>query len=129
MTPQARMDIANAGRRVLVVDDEIEMRFLLAERFRSAGFVVAEACDAGEASALLGSYTFDAVITDVQMPGPMDGIELAESIRTKFPHTFVVVVSGRDFSQQLDRTDAAFFRKPYLSAELIDFVKAKLCSL
>jgi len=126
MTPAEREAIAQP--RALVVDDEIEVRFLLAEHFRAAGFVVAEAYNADEAITLLGCSTFDVVVTDVQMPGSTDGLGLARTVQTSFPRMLVVVVSGLDLSCQLRETGVAFFPKPYSSSSLIDHVKTGLTS-
>ena len=112
---------------VLVVDDEIESRYLLAENLRASGFTVYEASSADEAVVLLRSRAaFDAVITDIQMPGQMDGLMLAESIRENLPVVLVVVVSGLDMDDALRQKGTKFFQKPYSSQSLVDYVKSNL---
>jgi CheY-like chemotaxis protein len=124
MSPQPLVESSGAGKCILVVDDEIECRYLLAERLRTVGFVVHEASNADEAATLLKSHmAFDAVVTDIQMPGDMDGIMLADSIRASSPAILVVVVSGLNMSGQLERKGTKFFQKPYASEALIDYLK------
>lgn len=115
---------------VLVVDDEISTRYLLAEQLRRVGFVVYEASSADEAVILLESRTaFDAVITDVQMPGDWDGLRLAEFIRNRSPSAVVVVVSGMNVAEQAERHGTKFFQKPYSGASVVDYVKTRLALL
>ena len=74
-------------RVILVVEDEVLVRMMLADQLREAGYRVVEASDADEALRLLQHDELDvkAVISDIKMPGSMDGIELAHVIRSKYP--------------------------------------------
>jgi CheY-like chemotaxis protein len=127
MSPRPRVESSSIGKCILVVDDEIECRYVLAERLRTVGFVVHEASNADEAATLLKSHmAFDAVITDIQMPGDMDGMVLAESIRTSLPAILVIVVSGLNMFERLERQGTKFFQKPYASEALIDYLKKNL---
>jgi YesN/AraC family two-component response regulator len=69
---------------------------VLADRLREAGFRVVEACDGDEALELLQHDALDvrAVISDIKMPGSMDGIELARVIRSKYPLAKIILMSG-----------------------------------
>lgn len=117
-------DAAIAAKTVLVVEDDVEVRHLLSQALRSEGYSVHEAVDAHEALRLLHSpIRFDAVVTDVQMPGEIDGILLAESIRVTHPSIRVVVASGIDVSDRLRRSGIAFLRKPYRPVEIFDCLK------
>ena len=113
-------------RCILVVDGEIEIRFSLAQDLRSAGFTVFEAYSSDEALALLEAMPFDAVIADFQTPGAMNGLALADLIRSTYPHVLTVIVSGVDLSHELERTETAFFQKPYEGAAVVDLVIKKL---
>jgi len=110
------------ARCILVVDGEIEIRFSLAQHLRSAGFTVFEAYSSDEALTLLGAMPFDAVIADFQTPGAMNGLALADLARSTFPHILTVIVSGVDLSHELERTQTAFFQKPYEGAAIVDLV-------
>ena len=55
-----------------------------------------EACDADEAVAILETRSdIVLVLTDVNMPGPMDGLKLAHAVRSRWPRIKIIVVSGR----------------------------------
>lgn len=82
-------------RTILVVDDEPLIRLNLADFFADEGFQVFEAEDAPTAIAILESNSsIQVVLTDVQMPGSMDGVKLAHYIRDRYPPTLLVVASG-----------------------------------
>lgn len=83
--------------RCLVVDDEPlardELRFLLGQC--ADVDVLADACDAKEALALVDAESPDLVFTDLRMPGP-DGVALAEALLKKHPKLAIVIVSAHD---------------------------------
>ncbi|ATB43429.1 sigma-54-dependent Fis family transcriptional regulator [Cystobacter fuscus] len=79
--------------RVLVVEDEREMRALLEKGLTRRGFVPTVRGSADEAFALLESEDFDTVLTDLRMPG-MDGIALCERVALNRPDIPVVVVTA-----------------------------------
>lgn len=88
-------DLGSLERSILVVDDEALIRINLAMFFEDEGFRVFEAGDADEAIAILGANpSIQVVLTDVQMPGSMDGVKLAHYVRRRFPPTLLVVASG-----------------------------------
>ena len=107
--------------RILVVEDNIILRYTLAGWLRAEGHEVLEAASADEATAILNSVPLfpDLVITDIEMPGSMNGLDLAERIKNSFPALPVIVVSGTASVDRL-RTSAvtAFFPKPYDVAKL-----------
>ena len=80
--------------RILVVDDEAAIRLALGELLRSEGHDVREAGDGNEALAALEGAPADLVLADLRMPG-MDGIQLLEAIRARFPDTLVVLVTAQ----------------------------------
>lgn len=86
---------ARPPREVLIVDDEFLPRAVLAEWLAEAGYAVLQACDAAEALAVLDARP-DAlcVLSDVEMPGPMNGIGLAWAIARRWPDVPVTLVSG-----------------------------------
>ena len=76
--------------KILIIDDEEDIRELLSYNLKKEGFIV-ESAENGEAGlAILSSFKPQLVLLDVMMPG-MDGIEVCEAIRTKegFQHTLV----------------------------------------
>jgi len=82
-------------RSILIVDDEPLIRINLADFFEEQGYRVFEAEDAEGAIAILeANRQIRIVLTDVQMPGSMDGVKLAHFVRDRFPPTVLVVASG-----------------------------------
>ena len=73
--------------RILVVEDDAAIRLLTANALRKAGFNVLEACTADEGAALISDANLDAIVTDVEMPGAMDGYDLAWRAHAACPTT------------------------------------------
>jgi CheY-like chemotaxis protein len=82
---------------VLVVEDEVLVRMMLADVLDEAGFRVIEAAHADEALSVLTALPeVQAVVTDVEMPGgSMNGFALAREVRTQRPDIGVLIASGR----------------------------------
>jgi CheY-like chemotaxis protein len=109
---------------ILVVEDDILVRLMIAEELRNAGFSVIEAANADEALTILQSITLvDLVVTDVAMPGSMDGLALATALRSTKPQVKIIVVSAQ--TQPAAKPDLAdeFFDKPYDPARVVARVK------
>ncbi len=79
--------------RILVVDDEELLRQMLEEYFQGVGFAVSTAGNAEAAYTLLLHEPYDAIITDVKMPGE-DGISLLGRVRQRWPEIPVVLMTG-----------------------------------
>jgi two-component system, response regulator PdtaR len=83
-------------RAVLVVEDDVLVRLTLAEILMDAGFSVTQAASADEALKILQAGGVpDLVITDIEMPGSLDGLQLAARLRDAWPGVRTLVVSGR----------------------------------
>ncbi len=109
--------------RILVVEDEFLVRVVACEALLDEGFEVTEAATGADALALI-DQPVDVLLTDVIMPGPVDGWEVAERFRERWPQVSVIYTSG----YPLDRrpvSDGALLMKPYRIAELIAAVRAK----
>jgi signal transduction histidine kinase/CheY-like chemotaxis protein len=100
---QAPIKTGGVRSQVLVVDDDPDVRSITSEYLRDRGYVVREAGDADAALALLERDAFAAVISDIMMPGRMDGLDLARACRRRWPQLPVLLISG--FSAATD--DAA----------------------
>lgn len=81
--------------RILLVEDEPLAREGLAETLSNAGYEVTATCTGDEAAILMAQDGFDLLLTDITMPGGIDGIGLAEHAREVHPGLPVVFVSGR----------------------------------
>jgi CheY-like chemotaxis protein len=113
-------------RTILVVDDEIFVRLLIADELREAGYHVIEAVSADEALAILRSEAMvDLVFSDVRMPGTMDGIALARTIRTEYPSIKVMLASGHLASIH-DVDHDGYFVKPYDIAQVLGAIQSRV---
>jgi CheY-like chemotaxis protein len=83
-----------APRRILLVDDNRELRHVFRRMLVAAGYLVDEASNGAEARGLLASHAFDLVLSDVQMPDA-DGIELLKLAHEADPDLPVILVSGK----------------------------------
>ena len=80
-------------RRVLVVDDEENIRHMLATVLRAEGYEVTRAASAQEAEQLLGQQPFDVMLSDIRMPR-VDGLELLDRVQQTSPQLVVVMMSA-----------------------------------
>lgn len=118
-------DPVNSGRaNILVVDDDPEVREILAETLAEFGYGVTQAGSAEEALPLLDGQQpgIDLVITDVRMPG-MSGLELVEQARARKAGLKVIVISGYFLPQPIA---VRFLKKPFHMHELASAVRAEL---
>jgi len=94
-----------------------------AEQLRAAGYLVIEAANAHEAIEVLRhGNDVKVVISDIRMPGSMDGLELARVLRSDFPETKIVLASGHLATLDWVEHDG-FFRKPVDFRRLIQHLK------
>jgi CheY-like chemotaxis protein len=97
------MSIVDAKPVVLVVEDEVFIRFDLADFLRDNGLEVIEAGTAQEAVEALATATrIDLVFSDIQMPGAMNGLGLASFIRASHPGLPVILTSGASLKMDID---------------------------
>jgi CheY-like chemotaxis protein len=114
--------------RVLLVEDEPMVREMLVEALREEGLEVIEAATGDEAVGLLVKPSdVDVLVTDVRMPGKIDGIGVAVPAREIHPDIGIIVVSGYalDLWERLEKLDPppVFLRKPYRTKEVLDVVR------
>jgi CheY-like chemotaxis protein len=100
---------------VLIVEDEFLLRMDAVDMIESAGFDVVEATNADEAIAILEKrFDITVVFTDIQMPGSMDGLKLAQAVRGRWPPIKIVATSGHVSVTQKDLPEGGrFLLKPY----------------
>ena len=117
--------IAVATQNVLVVEDEYIIRMDAAIMIEEAGYNVVEACNADEAIAILETREdIRVVVTDVEMPGSMDGIKLARAIRDRWPPVELIVTSGRHRVRADELPPRAkFMPKPYAPDVLVRAIR------
>lgn len=110
---------------VLLVEDESLVRLTQVEILKDAEFWVLEAQDADEAFDLLKRRPdISAVLTDVNMPGSIDGFEFARLVNQGWPDVGVLVISGKVAPKPGDLpVGAHFLQKPVRPKELIEALK------
>ncbi|WP_114943637.1 response regulator [Microvirga calopogonii] len=114
---------------VLLVEDETLVRMLAADVLRDEGrFKVVEAVDADEALIVLeATADVRALVTDVEMPGSLDGFTLARVVRQAWPDIGIVVTSGRLSPGPGELPPGVLFiPKPYRPADLVAAVRSVL---
>ena len=115
--------------RVLLVDDDDELRRAIREVLEAAAYEVVEASDGQEALALHRARPADIVLTDVFMPN-MDGLELIEALRRLKRDTRVVAFTGsrprtKDYLLAASATGAdRTLAKPFSSQLLVDTLRS-----
>jgi two-component system, response regulator PdtaR len=111
--------------KVLVVEDEPLIRLGLAAAIEDAGHQVLEAANADEAvRRLTAGNEFRVVVTDVDMPGSMNGIQLAHYVRGHWPEVQILVISGKVGVAPAELPSGAqFLPKPYQEPKLINLIE------
>jgi CheY-like chemotaxis protein len=114
------------GETILVVEDDPKVRQVTVSALGSLNFKVREAENGDEAVAkLLEDARVDLVLSDVRMPGHLNGAELARQVQERWPHIKVLLTSGYvDIDEDLDQFDILY--KPYRMSELADRVQSVL---
>lgn len=119
---------AEASAVVLVVEDEPIVRMVAVDSLEDDGLAVLEAGNADRALALLRARADVAVLlTDVDMPGSMDGLALARLVAAERPGVAVLVVSGKAWPRPGEMPmGARFLPKPYAIRTMLDHVRTAL---
>lgn len=117
----------DASQVVLVVEDEILIRMVIADYLRSCGYRVIEAASADEAMIILQhkELEVDVVFSDIEMPGSMDGFQLSKWLRANRPNVDVVLAGSvaRAADAAADLCDSGPVPKPYEPQIAADRIK------
>jgi CheY-like chemotaxis protein len=105
---------------ILIVEDEMMLRMRAVDMVEDAGYTPVEAVDADGAVTILESRSDIALmVTDIQMPGSMDGLGLAHAVHARWPSIKIIIVSGLTLPNIDLPADSRFFGKPLESSEMI----------
>ena len=119
-------------RICLIVDDEPIIRAYLRAILQKEGYYTLEAENAAQAFCLVQKLNggLNLVVSDVRMPGEMDGVDLAYAIRDGFPEIHVILVSGYACTESAKARLGSFqfIQKPFTPAAILEAVK-KVTSL
>ncbi len=113
---------------VIVVEDETLVRMDIAISLENEGFIVLEASNADDAIAILNAHPeIRLMFTDIDMPGSMDGLKLAQAVRDRWPPVKIIVASGYwQLSDRLLPVEGRFFSKPYDHTRVITAMREML---
>ena len=79
--------------RILIIDDDSQIRFIVRELLENSGYTVEEASDGEEAINLNHKKAFDLIITDILMPGK-EGIQTIQEFKKGNPKVKIIAISG-----------------------------------
>jgi DNA-binding NtrC family response regulator len=115
------LDLSCIPAVVLIVEDDMMLRMRAVDMVEDAGYTPIEASDAAEAVAILESRSDVALMcTDIQMPGSMDGVGLAQAVHVRWPSIKIIVVSGQLKPPSIDLPPCSrFFGKPLEAGQMI----------
>jgi CheY-like chemotaxis protein len=106
---------------VLIVEDEALVRMTAVDMIEEAGFEILEAANADEATILLLEARRDITVlfTDIEVPGSMDGLRLAQAVRGRWPPIKIIATSGHCVVGDGDLPSGGLFLpKPYRSTQI-----------
>lgn len=115
---------------ILIVEDEALVRMLGCDVLESAGYEVLEAETADEAVALLEQHDdVQLLFSDIDMPGSMDGLELAELVHRRWPKIGLLITSGHHRpSEDTLPDDGRFIPKPWKESAVLSELRAIMTS-
>ncbi len=114
-------------RRVLIVDDDTDVRHILATALRQKSLTIDEAVDGRQALELLRENTYSVVLLDLMMP-VVDGLTVLDAIKTDLPNPPIVLVVTGASREMIERIDTervhGVVRKPFDPLEVASIVAA-----
>lgn len=126
-----RHDGHGTRARVLVVDDDADMRALLADVLTDEGYAVDQVANGAEALIRLRTDSFVAIVLDKNMPG-LSGLDLLPGLRTICPDTPVIMITAfGDVATYVDAIEKGAFEyifKPFRMEELLQALRRALPS-
>ena len=123
----ARVEVP-ARPRVLLVEDEMAVREMLADALEPQGFAVTVAETAEQAELIAHDQPFDLLLTDIDLPG-RNGADLAAGLRARHPRLAVVLMSGYPDDGAITTaglTGVPVLRKPFSIAQLVEKLRGAL---
>jgi len=112
---------------VLVVEDEMILRMRAVDIVEDAGFCPIEAINADEAISVLESRSdISLLLTDIQMPGSIDGLKLAHAVHERWPSIKIILVSGQVKPSEAERPAA--FSAAFTVASTLAQISSGSCS-
>ena len=114
---------------VLLVEDEQELRAIIAEALTKEGFIVAEAPTGAEAMERLKGFAYDALVVDLKLPDA-DGMDILDAALARYPEVFAVVMTGfggvAEAVQAIKKGAIDFLIKPFQISQLTRVLTAAI---
>ena len=110
------------GPAILVLDDDDDVRDMVSTTLIDAGFDVTTAATGWEAVALIEEKSFDLLVADIKLPGGLDGLQMAQHVRARYPELKCLFISGAHEPMICDPVLDDFIAKPFRPYELIGCV-------
>jgi CheY-like chemotaxis protein len=123
VTPQT--DVPPKPVKVVVAEDEVLVRLMVAEVLRGEGFQVFEASNGQEGISILKAMAVDIMITDLRISAIADGMELASYVRAHCPGISLVLAAAQAPPITEDLTFDAFFIKPYPPEDIANWIRRR----
>lgn len=113
--------------KILIIEDELSLQELMSRALKNEGYVVENAMDYGSAMMKLGSYSYDCVLLDINLPGG-SGFDILENMKKDGNRSDVIVISARDSIDDkvrgLELGADDYLAKPFHMAELIARIRS-----
>lgn len=119
---------SSAAPVVLIVENDVLLRLVTASNLRDAGFEVIEAANCAEALRVLDRMPVDVLFSDIDMPGNMDGLALAQWVHRSQADTRIVLTSGAARTPGDVKAYASFLPKPYAEKDVERLLRSVLPS-
>ena len=118
----------HASNVVLVVEDEAVLRFVATDMLEREGYTVVEAATVVDALKVLEARPEVRVLfTDIEMPGRLNGMDLARLVHEHWPHVLLIITSGGSQPDQDEiPDDGRFIAKPYTADQVSGEIAALL---
>ena len=121
-------DQSSAAPVVLIVENDVLLRLVTASNLRDAGFDVIEAANCAEALRILDCIPVDVLFSDIDMPGNVNGLALAQWVHRSQADTRIVLTSGVARTPGDVKEYASFLPKPYAEKDVERLLRSVLPS-
>ncbi|MFA6048025.1 MAG: response regulator [Parcubacteria group bacterium] len=115
--------------KILVIDDEEGLSFIISKFLKSRGFETALATNGQEGIKIIGSSEIDLVVSDINMPGK-SGLDVLEYVRSNHPGIPVIMMTGEATKKERESALAlgafGIIKKPFLLSDLLGKIKEAL---
>jgi two-component system, response regulator PdtaR len=113
---------------VLIVENDVLLRLVTASNLRDAGFEVIEAANCAEALRVLDCVRVDVLFSDLDIPGNIDGLALAQWVHRSQADTRIILTSGEARTPGDVEEYASFLPKPYAEKDVERLLRGVLLS-